>query len=192
MRRLSMGVGAITLGWILACSGITDQVKGAIADEAAKAIAQNLGVDESEVSVKPLDSGRWALDTPDWDANCGFGPQAKKPAGFQLKTGGEMMADCKVEGQCTEVLGLKCGKDGDLDIGVVLQLYPNGTTRKQLENKRTKEMEGKGWTVSRKQDDNNKNAVVLTAMKGKQAKAVAVVSESDGGNAAEILVSQIK
>lgn len=180
--------GSLTLVFSLACSGLTDRVKGAIADQAAGVLADAIGVPRDQVSITPLESGRFAVDTPDWDADCGMGPTSKMPDSFALKTGPELMGDCKIDASCKQVLGIPC----DTDLGLALLVYNDGTPAKKLVAKRTKELEGKGWTVTAKQDDKNKEATVVTATEGNQARAVAVISQSDGGAAAEILIAPLK
>jgi hypothetical protein len=185
--RALLVVGSFTLAWTLACSGLTDRIKGAVADQVAGVLADAIGVPRDQVSITPLDSGRFAVDTPDWDANCGMGPQSKMPKSFALKTGAELMGDCKIDASCKQVLGIPC----DTDLGLALLVYNDGTPAKKLVSKRTKELEGKGWTVTETRDDKNKDATVLTATEGKKARAVAVISQSDGGSAAEILIAPL-
>lgn len=191
-RSATLALGGLALGFTLACSGLTDSLKGMLADQFEQAIADAMGIDPSEVEITPLDNGRWAMDSPDWDAECGIGPSTKRPAGFFFETGPEIIADCTVNAaDCKDVLGVPCDENG-ADIQLVAQIHKTATGN-DLIGKRTAELEGKGLDVVAAKDPDNPDATMLTARKGKTVRAVAmVVRDKNGGGGTEVLVAPAK
>lgn len=190
-RAATLCVGCLALGFTLACSGLTNSLKGVVADQAEQVIADAMGLDPSQVEITPLENGRWAMDSPDWDAECGIGPSTARPKGFFFETGPELMADCTINAaDCKDVLGLPCG-DAGTDIQLVAQVHQKGSSE-ALIGKRTTELEGKGLTVTATKDPDSPNSTMLTATKGKKVRAVALVVRDDNGGGTEVLVAPAK
>ncbi len=187
MPRFAFALAAFALGWALACAGITDRLTQVVADQAARAIAENMGLPADQVQVAARPDGRWALTTPEWKANCGFGPSAERPEGFPFQVGDGLMGDCRVEGGCTEVLGVPCDAAGNGTLAVVFEAAEGSAAEAQERRKR--EMASRGWAVSAQQDPKNPKATILVGRKKKKVKGAVIQSTGSGGSTVQILVA---
>jgi hypothetical protein len=173
------------LGFLLACSGATSLVEGGarklIADEAGKALAEAMEVPRSAVSVEAV-GDRFVVKTPKWGGDCALGPDAGSPPGFPLAVDKRLVwIDCIVAPDCEEAFGFDCKGAGDLHM--VFASDETGPAERRAN--RTAEMEGRGWHVESSQQE---NGTLLKATEGDHLRAVALVSNLEGGGF-ELLVA---